>query len=251
MNAIAQQSGAAPHAEHCNSIEDSNDSTNHEIANEHEAGCLCPTPAWRLEALVRVFPVVVANRYSGTKERDCLVRSDACDPSTGEIIESKNTYDKIRVGGKDYHAHVVVLILINNRFPRRYPDPKLNEVGMHLCNNPACINPRHLAFGTQEENIAFMMLCQRTATEERNGHTTHPEATPRGDTHYRTKVKGEKRHLALKLLKKYGHVRGGPGAIAEFLDTGVYAIENLKRKKEHLLPDVEDTDIVLQIRRRQ
>ena len=27
---------------------------------------------------------------------------------------------------------------------------------MHLCNNPSCINPEHLALATREENMQYM-----------------------------------------------------------------------------------------------
>lgn len=42
---------------------------------------------------------------------------------------------------------------------------------LHLCNNPKCINPKHLELGTNQENMEYMVKCNRNAKGE-----NHPNA---------------------------------------------------------------------------
>lgn len=39
----------------------------------------------------------------------------------------------------------------------------------HMCDNPPCVNPKHLELGTQKENMRDMKLRNRAAFGERNG----------------------------------------------------------------------------------
>lgn len=208
------------------------------------------TPKWRQEALLRLFTgVATGTRNSGTPLNDCLVPLEAVDHA-GVILESKNTYQKVRIDGRDYPAHAAVLMLIHNRHPRRSGDWTVDEVAMHLCNNPCCRKPTHLKFGTRLEDSRHKVLCGRAPTGEASGHSTKPERTPRSDSHYNTRLKGEKRLIAAELIKKYGHLAGYAPAIAVYLGTTVYTIQNLKRKGAHLSPEVKETEIKLLIQAR-
>lgn len=52
---------------------------------------------------------------------------------------------------------------------------KAGNVVRHLCNNTACINPEHLAQGTQKENIADRERAGNTPRGARNGNTIFTE----------------------------------------------------------------------------
>lgn len=206
------------------------------------------TEAWRQEAVLRLFQGIdIASLNNGTSLRDCWVPDEALDASTGEILPSKNTYQQVRILGRSYPAHTAVLMLIHNRHAKRGYGNDVDEVGMHLCNNPACRNGLHLKFGTRKEDSEYKVRCGRAPSGESNGHKTKPERTHREDNHYNTRLKGEDRKEALRLIKKYCHVRGYAAAIAEYLGTTEHTIYNLKREGLHLDDAVEISAIELDI----
>jgi len=53
---------------------------------------------------------------------------------------------------------------------------------LHLCDNPKCVNPRHLFLGTNDDNIRDKVNKnrQRCGTGRRHGSKTHPERISRG-----------------------------------------------------------------------
>ena len=208
------------------------------------------TPEFRAEALFRLFQGLgVASRNNGTPLRACWVPVEAIDQKTGEILESKNDYQKVRICGRSYEAHVAVLILVNNRFPIRGRGPDLDEVGMHQCNNPACRNPLHLKLGSCQQDSNHKVSCGRAAAGPTNGHSTKPEATPRGNLMPHCKLREPMRSEAVSLLKKYCGQRGFARAIAKHCGTTEGIIYSLKRNEAHLEPGVPDTDIELDLKK--
>lgn len=55
----------------------------------------------------------------------------------------------------------------------------------HRCDNPICVNPKHLFLGTQQDNIDDKTRKGRQAIGDRNGVYTHPEKRPFGERNAR------------------------------------------------------------------
>jgi hypothetical protein len=68
--------------------------------------------------------------------------------------------------GKTVQAHRLVCELAHGK-------PKEGQVTRHSCDKPACINPHHLAWGTQSDNVRDRDIRNRTA---------------KGEAHYKAKL---------------------------------------------------------------
>jgi hypothetical protein len=198
------------------------------------------TPTWRVEAMSRLLKgTVTAELNNGGHVQGCFVPEAVVDPETGLINPALNTYQKVNVCGVSYQAHAAKLAITLNR----HLEP--GEIATHLCNNPACRSPEHITLGTQKQNMEYAVECNRIARGTRNGHSTCPEKTPRGDTHYRSHLRGNERQIALELIKKYRNQRGYALALAEYLEVSKDTIYNLARTKDYLASDVAISDIEL------
>ena len=89
-------------------------------------------------------------------------------------------YGNIRIHKRTVSAHRVAFF-IKNRF--------IKGLVLHSCNNPGCVNPRHLSTGTQSDNMRHKIL---------SGHCIHANKTecPRGHKYDKknTRVYRGKRH---------------------------------------------------------
>ncbi len=88
---------------------------------------------------------------------------------------TEDGYGLVRIGkGRPYKAHRVAFFLKNG-----FDAIPLNVC--HTCDNGVCCNWNHLFRGTDKDNLSDASRKGRMSSGKRNGHSTHPEATPKGE----------------------------------------------------------------------
>lgn len=99
---------------------------------------------------------------------------DECWPWQGALGGRKPNgigYGKFTVNGRQYDAHRVSWELHTGRqVPPGY------QVMHVVCDNPMCINPRHLDIGTNDDNVADMVSKSRHTIGARNPRAVLTEA---------------------------------------------------------------------------
>ena len=92
-----------------------------------------------------------------------------------EWIGNKNTgpmpYGRIKVGGKEFKAHVYSWIIHNG-------DNRNGLCVCHSCDNPSCVNPNHLWIGTSADNVHDCISKGRATRRSGRGKSRFGEAHP-------------------------------------------------------------------------
>ena len=70
-------------------------------------------------------------------------------------------YGTISWGNRYYLAHRISYIIFNNLIPQ-------NKIVRHICNNPSCVNPKHLLLGTMVDNSIDMVKANRQGNQKLN-----------------------------------------------------------------------------------
>jgi hypothetical protein len=99
----------------------------------------------------------------------------------------KRGYGRITISDAAYPAHRLSLELATGE----RPPPSI--FACHKCDNPWCVNPGHLFWGTPADNVHDMNRKGRTVScpGDLNGARKHREAVRRGERHYKTKFTRE------------------------------------------------------------
>lgn len=95
-----------------------------------------------------------------SKKRVITVNLGDCIVVTSHVsIDGYHRYQ--RLGVRDFaHRHA---------YRQFYGEIPKGLVVRHSCDNPACINPKHLLLGTPEENVRDRVIRKRSALGEKNG----------------------------------------------------------------------------------
>ena len=106
--------------------------------------------------------------------------------------KNKQGYGIFGLCGSHIKAHRAAYFLSNNYIN--------DDVVMHICDNPSCVNPKHLRLGTQQENIKDMNLKGRQRSIPKYG-----EDNPRSIlTNEKVLLIREEKGTCKTISKKYG-----------------------------------------------
>jgi hypothetical protein len=124
-------------------------------------------------------PTPISQRFwpkvNVTSEDECWIWIGATD---------KKGYGKITAEGNRWRfvpAHRVSYMLAHGHIPE-------GLLVRHSCDNPPCVNPKHLLLGTVQDNIRDKVTRHRHPCGDRHGMRLHPECVVRGERHYQAKL---------------------------------------------------------------
>lgn len=123
------------------------------------------------------------------------IKVDSCLIWQGQ--KDKRGYGFLRLDGRLQRAHRIAFELRNGPIPS-------GMVILHTCDNPSCVNPDHLAMGTQLANVRDMLDKGRAnkATGARNAKT---KLTPAQVAEARAKhIPGKYGYGSHALAKEFG-----------------------------------------------
>ena len=104
---------------------------------------------------------VGTNQFSGKTledrfwEKVNIISDDECWEWQGSRHHRWN-YGHFKLNGKTKSAHIVSFELVNGKIPD-------GLFVLHKCDNPPCVNPKHLFLGTNDDNMKDMASKGRSA----------------------------------------------------------------------------------------
>jgi HNH endonuclease len=127
------------------------------------------------------FDLAQRNRDRAESEKDYIERRTNKETGTdcwnwnGSI--GMDGYGKAKRRGKTIRAHRLVYSFYKGEIPHNY-------FVCHSCDNPLCVNPKHLWVGTHKENEL-----DKTTKGRRSASPTisHPHTLPKGEDHHKAK----------------------------------------------------------------
>lgn len=109
--------------------------------------------------------------------------------------KDESGYGRISFNGKLVRVHREV-------WKRENPEQEITGVIMHSCDNPACINPKHLSHGTQAENVADMVAKGRRVTVK--GSKQHDAKLKESDIPIIREMLKDPKMLLYKIAEHFG-----------------------------------------------
>jgi HNH endonuclease len=91
--------------------------------------------------------------------------------------KSSDGYGSVGFRGKTEGAHRVSAILFLGF------DPASRLHVLHTCDNPACVNPKHLYFGTHQDNMRDLTV-RRRGVNAKKTHCINGHPYTSGNTYY-------------------------------------------------------------------
>lgn len=73
-------------------------------------------------------------------------------------------YPSVTINGKSWLVHRYYYHLYNGEIPK-------GMIVRHSCDNPICINPKHLSLGSHQDNVMDRVERLRSAKGEQNGRS--------------------------------------------------------------------------------
>lgn len=89
-------------------------------------------------------------------------------------------YGVIWFEGKNRQAHRLSFAINNGKTLDEIQDVCV----LHKCDNPSCVNPKHLFSGSNLDNMQDKVAKGRQSKGDTHGARIHPESRPRGNKHY-------------------------------------------------------------------
>lgn len=146
------------------------------------------------------------------------------DPGSGCWIwtgaqNNRQGYGAVRIGKQRYLAHRAA-------FTIAFGSPGPDDLVLHRCDNPRCVNPDHLFVGTQADNVHDMIVkgrhCHGDAWRARN-----LEHLPRGEDHPNSKLTWADVALIRDAMARGGSVNG----LARRFGVSARTISNVRDRK--------------------